>query len=323
LSANKVVWEASVDTDGIIKNPEAEKPQTWGFSFLVRTREGVNPEVKINLEAGYWVDRQWPRGNEIEVIELSTEWCKFQGMYPVKLRVLGLPKNFSSGVYLDKKLTGCLSEDALYKTSFLEGTSHLLEVDEYVPHQTGTEGTRYRCKENSLTIKTRGEPVFRYQPEYYLNILSIFGDPQGEGWYEAGTWARAKINKEEEEDYVFEGWSGDATGIRLESKPIYMNRPKTCIAEWKKEVDEDEVTPANYLNTKESPPVSESTSEESEESSREENLGMLKQPTQEEVSQKENCTETIYTNSKVEQRRDEITALLIGLCIILICISLN
>ena len=305
LTSEKVVWEASVDTDGIIDNPEAEKPQTWGFSFLVRTREGASPEVRVSLEIGYWFDWQWPRSNEIEVVKLATDWLKFRGRYPVKLRVLGLTGSFSTRLYLDKRLTGSLSEDSSYQRSFPHGSSHVFEVDRYVPDQAGREGMRYHSRQNSQTVRLGKELVFRYRPEYYLTVLSDFGEPEGEGWYEAGTQGKAKVKQRREGDYVFQGWSGDISGTELESKPIYMNRAKTAKAEWKREVVENEESPL-YL---EAP------------------------ATGKEETTKERSTERIYISSTVEhtfqditqvqQKEDEVPVWFIILCILVVCASLD
>jgi len=140
LSREEVIWEASIDTNGIISNPEAERPQSWGFSFLAKVKEGVSPEVRVDLEAGFWRDRQWPWPNEIEVVKLTTDWLKLVGSYPVKVKVLGLPKSLSSPLYLDKRFVGSLSEDSTYQDLFIQGSSHLLKVDSYVPSETGKEG---------------------------------------------------------------------------------------------------------------------------------------------------------------------------------------
>lgn len=307
LTSEKVLWEASVDTDGIIDNPEAEKLQTWGFSFLVRTKEGAGPEVRVSLEAGYWFDWQWPRSNEIEVVKLATDWLKFRGRYPVKLRVLGLAGSFSTRLYLGKRLTGSLSEDSSYESHFLHGSSHLFAVDRYVPDEAGREGARYHCKDNSHTVRLGEELVFRYRPQYYFTVLSDFGDPEGEGWYEAGAYAKAKVKQRKEKDYVFQCWSEDASGTELESKPIYMNRARTARAEWKREIVKGEKSPR-----------------------------LLERPAKEkerEETTKESRTERSDIGSKTEQKfeditpvrpkQDEVPVWLVMLCIVIICASLD
>ncbi len=307
LTSEKVLWKASIDTDGIIDNPEAEKSQTWGFSFVVRTKEGASPEVRVSLEAGYWFDWQWPRSNEIEVVKLATDWLKFRGRYPIKLRILGLAGSFSTRLYLDKRLTGSLSEDSSYQTSFPHGSSHLFEVDRFVPDEAGREGARYHCEDNSQTVRQRGELLFHYQLEHYLTILSDFGEAEGEGWYVAGDKAVAKLKQKRIGDYVFQGWSKDASGTGLESKPIYMNRAKIARAEWRKEI----------VKVEKSPPFLEHPAKER----------------QKEEPTKESRTERTDIGSKTEEKskedtptrekEDEILFWLVMLCIFAVCASLD
>ena len=307
LTSEKVLWEASVDTDGIIDNPEAEKPQMWGFGFVVKTKEGVDPEVKVSLEAGFWFDWQWPRSYEIEIVKLTTDWFRFRGRYPVRLRIVGVPEAFSSRLYLDKRFTGSLSVNITYQSRFLHGSSHVFEVDRYVPDEAGREGTRYHSKQNSQTARLGGELVFRYRPEYYLTVLSGFGEPEGEGWYEAGSEAKAKVKQRREGDYVFQGWSKDASGTELESKPIYMNRAKTARAEWEREI----------VKSEKSPPLLEHPAKEKER----------------EETTKESGTERSDIGSKTEQKsedgtptrekQDEVPVWLILLGFLLVCVSLD
>jgi len=315
LSKEKVIWEASVDTNGTFSNPEAEKVQSWSFSFLVKTKEGVSPEVKVDLEAGFWRDRQWPRSNEIEVVKLTTDWLKLVGSYPLKVKLLGLPKSLSSPLYLDKRLVGSLSEDSSYQDLFIQGSSHLLKVDSYVPDETGKEGVRYYSKDNSRIVRGGTELLFQYRPEYYLTVLSDFAETEGEGWYEAGSEAVAKVKEKRVGDYVFEGWSKDASGTELESKPIYMNKAKTAKGEWKKEAPSKESLNSEAVRNKESP--------------------LLEKPEvmDEKEPDKERYNQRIYISSKIEQKfenvtrvrekRNEVPVWLIILGIVLVCVSLD
>jgi len=315
LTKEKVIWEASVDTNGIISNPEAERPQSWGFSFLVKTEEGVSPKVRVDLEAGFWRDRQWPWPNEIEVVKLTTDWLKLVGSYPVKVKVLGLPKSLSSPLYLDKRFVGSLSEDSSYQDLFIQGSSHLLKVNSYVPSETGKEGMRYYSKESSQIVRGRRELLFHYRPEYYLTVLSDFAETEGEGWYEAGSEARAKVKEKKIGNYVFQGWSQDASGNELESKPIYMNKAKTAKAEWKKEAPSKESLNSEAVTNKESPLSEKAKVEDKEE------------PGEERYNQTINISSrTEYTSRNVtlvEKSEDKLPLLLIMLFIFVACVSLN
>jgi len=315
LSKEKVIWEASVDTDGIISNPEAERPQSWGFSFLVKTEGGVSPEVRVDLEGGFWRDRQWPWPNEIEVVKLTTDWLKLVGSYPVKVKLLGLPKSLSSPLYLDKRFVGSLSEDSSYQDLFIQGSSHLLKVDSYLPDETGKEGVRHYSEENSEIVKDGRELLFHYHPEYYLTVLSDFAETEGEGWYEAGSEARAKVKEKKIGNYVFQGWSKDATGNELESKSIYMNKAKTAKAEWEEEAPSKESMNSEEVTNKESP-----LSEEAKVIDEEE-------PGGERYNQRIYISSTTEYKSEnftlVEKSGDKSPLLLIMLFIFVACVSLN
>jgi hypothetical protein len=74
--------------------------------------------------------------------------------------------------------------------------------------------------------------------QYYLNVVSPYDTPTGQGWYYNGTTAFASLanglvdygNGTRE---VFTQWSGDATGTDYSnSNPIYMDQNKTAIANW-------------------------------------------------------------------------------------------
>jgi len=315
LSREEVIWEASVYTNGIISNPEAEKPQSWSFSFLVKTEEGVSPEVRVDLEGGFWRDRQWPWPNEIEVVKLTTGWLKLLGSYPVKVKVLGLPKSLSSPLYLDKRFVGSLSESSTYQDLFIQGSSHLLKVDSYVPSETGMEGVRYYSKENSQTVRGGREILFHYECEYYLTVLSDFAETEGEGWYEAGSEAVAEVKEKKIGGYVFQGWSEDASGSELESKPIYMNKAKTAKAEWKKEAPSKELLNSEVVTNEKSPLPEKAKVEDKEE------------PDKERYNQTINISSrTEYTSHNftlVEKSEDKLPLLLIMLFIFVACVSLN
>jgi parallel beta-helix repeat protein len=75
-------------------------------------------------------------------------------------------------------------------------------------------------------------------PPYSLTVNSLYDTPGGTGWYNNGTTAYATLSDGVVSggagiQYVFTGWSGDASGTGLTSNPIIMNGPKIAIANWK------------------------------------------------------------------------------------------
>jgi|GEM_PF-1542362 len=123
-----------------------------------------------------------------------------------------------------------------------EGSIHSLSVD-----AQRTEGGRryifkgWRGVSNSTSISVKAEPssyVAEYKIQYYLNVTSELGEVEGSGWYDAGSYARARLKTGRIEEfpwvYVFKGWEGDANGSELLSNPILMDGPKVVSAKWER-----------------------------------------------------------------------------------------
>jgi hypothetical protein len=84
------------------------------------------------------------------------------------------------------------------------------------------------------------ELVAVYKIQYLLKVVSDLGDPQGEGWYDAGSEATVSVDSPQPDTgllgslgarKVFEEWSGDLTsdsGTTI----IKMDGPKTVEAKW-------------------------------------------------------------------------------------------
>jgi hypothetical protein len=95
---------------------------------------------------------------------------------------------------------------------------------------SGTSGSI--LMNNSKTI------TFNWKTQYYLTVSSAHDTPSGEGWYDAGDTAYASLSDGTVSggvgtQYVFTGWSGDASGSGLTSDPIIMDYSKTATADWK------------------------------------------------------------------------------------------
>lgn len=80
--------------------------------------------------------------------------------------------------------------------------------------------------------------VFSLQLQYYLDVVSAYDTPAGQGWYGNGTTAFASLASGVV-DYGngtrrgFAQWSTDASGNNCtKSDPIYMNQNKTALAVW-------------------------------------------------------------------------------------------
>ena len=77
-----------------------------------------------------------------------------------------------------------------------------------------------------------------FVPLYLLTVNSAYDTPGGGGWYESGDTAHATLTDGTVSggtgiQFVFTGWSVDATGTGLTSDDILMDGPKTATANWK------------------------------------------------------------------------------------------
>ncbi|MCP8307244.1 MAG: hypothetical protein H3Z53_03685 [archaeon] len=91
---------------------------------------------------------------------------------------------------------------------------------------------------HSVTMNKPITETAQWRTRYYLTVTSARDTPSGAGWYDSGATAHATLTNGivsggTGTQYVFTGWSGDASGTGLTSNPITMNRPKTVTANWK------------------------------------------------------------------------------------------
>jgi uncharacterized repeat protein (TIGR02543 family) len=81
--------------------------------------------------------------------------------------------------------------------------------------------------------------TFNWGTQYYLTVDNGgYGTAGGAGWYDANTNAQATITPltvpgSAGTQYVFNGWSGDASGAGSPSDNILMDASKTATATWK------------------------------------------------------------------------------------------
>jgi subtilisin family serine protease len=91
---------------------------------------------------------------------------------------------------------------------------------------------------NSIIMDSAKTATANWVTQYYLILSSDHGTVGYEGWYDSGTSAYAIVDPltvvgTAGTQYVFTGWSGDASGAASTSNAIVMNAPKTAIANWK------------------------------------------------------------------------------------------
>jgi hypothetical protein len=87
---------------------------------------------------------------------------------------------------------------------------------------------------DSRAISSGGTYIANYTTRYYLTVESDYGQPEGEGWYIAGSMATISVASSEGAiiRQVFIGWSGDCSATTA-SASVIMDVPRTVVANWK------------------------------------------------------------------------------------------
>ncbi len=106
---------------------------------------------------------------------------------------------------------------------------------------TGAGTGSYSGTNNPASITVNG-PITEaasWTHQYYLTIISSYGTPSGEDWYDSGSTAYVNLDIDTVDHgngtrRLFISWSGDASGTNYAlSDPILMDGPKTAISIWK------------------------------------------------------------------------------------------
>ncbi|RSN68724.1 hypothetical protein D9Q81_05235 [Candidatus Korarchaeum cryptofilum] len=223
------------------------KPERANLSLEVVSPDGARRNLTLIVEngnfsrslllnvSGTWRFRALWSGNK-DFSGSSSDWIDVEvAKGPLKVSVRTDPPGLT--VYVDGKAYPGGGD-----FEWEEGSIHSLSADA----QRTEDGRRYifrgwRGMSNSTSISVRAEPssyVAEYRVQYYLNVTSELGEAEGSGWYDAGSYARAKLKTDKIEEfpwiYVFKGWGGDANGSSLISDPILMDKPKVALAKWER-----------------------------------------------------------------------------------------
>jgi hypothetical protein len=125
----------------------------------------------------------------------------------------------------------------------LEG-QHTIEVPAQVDLGAGARASFEKWSDGvatnlrQLNIQDDLDLTAVYKKQYLLNFVSNEGNPQGEGWYDAGSQATISVTSPQPDSLgalggrlVFEGWTGDVT-TDSPTATVTMNGPKTVKPEW-------------------------------------------------------------------------------------------
>jgi len=85
-----------------------------------------------------------------------------------------------------------------------------------------------------------GSITANYKIQYFLEVISSYGNTTGSGWYDSNEIVYATIdnliiNDSENIRYVFSGWTEDGSGTTMTSDPIILNKSLLAVASWQKQ----------------------------------------------------------------------------------------
>lgn len=126
------------------------------------------------------------------------------------------------------------------------GSTHTLRVDTMIEGESGvryvfiqwSDGSKDTSRSITATESTNLAATFKTQ--YELKVISYLGDPQGSGWYDAGSTATFSVTSPQPETglfgllggkTVFQAWTGDSQAD-TSTADIVMESPKTVQAQW-------------------------------------------------------------------------------------------
>jgi hypothetical protein len=127
------------------------------------------------------------------------------------------------------------------------GSTHMLHVDAMT---AGGSGVRYvfiqwsdgsnDTSRNITVTESTTVPAATFKTQYELNVTSDLGNPQGSGWYDAGTTATFSVTSPQLETglfgslggkMVFQAWTGNSTASTATAN-LLMDNPKIVEAQW-------------------------------------------------------------------------------------------
>ena len=212
-------------------------------ALMLQYRPGLTPEeVRSVLIAGADLDAF------TQLIDPSTGsnewgWGKTDartatGLFRVCSTLLSLPAAFSVNLIVDGVPHASVRGGQFLTLRFFVGSSHIFEV---VNSSFTANSTRYVIAADRAIFTSNGvfEPTVRVQ--YMLSLKSLLSETQGEGWYDAGSYASFAVSANETSrglahllgiTFSFDYWV-DERGNRVYSGRILMDSPHTLRAVWR------------------------------------------------------------------------------------------
>jgi hypothetical protein len=204
---------AGLDIDVYVVTPNAER---WSFDYWGGDTMGSDFSMSdpITMDQPMWAIAEWMQQFYLTVTSpYGTPWG--EGWY----------NNDGETTYagLDIGMVVVVPMEERYAFQYWTGDA---------------SGTDYSMS-NPITMDSPKTAEAIWQHQYYLDVQSPYGTTSGSGWHEEMTAVPAGLDTDtyvvtpSAERYIFNQWSGDASGTDYStSDPILMDGPKTAVAQW-------------------------------------------------------------------------------------------
>lgn len=155
--------------------------------------------------------------------------------YSVTIHIRGFSSELQTNIVVDGEKPGEISGNSSKEYTFPLGSTHVIEVDEYVEKE---EGARYYCKSRRAEFSEEGSYVFNYIDEYFVTISvePPITSIAGSGWYPTGSTinliAPTPIEGTSGTQYRFSRWQFDSSSLTEKTIKIDVDKPHNIFARY-------------------------------------------------------------------------------------------
>jgi hypothetical protein len=160
-------------------------------------------------------------------------------LFRVNIYTGNLPETLSTKLWIDGVYNATLQGRSRLVLVFPKTDPvHIITVEEIVPYASGI---RWFCQDYEWPTRGRSEyHKFNYYQQFYLDIQTEYANPVGSGWYREGTYVRPAVDQTifdwgNHTRAIFDHWSGDAKGTGSPAITLRMDKPKTAVANWRRQ----------------------------------------------------------------------------------------
>ena len=268
-----VKWEGDASGEGVVSDPILmDRPKTaiadWKTQYTLHISSdpvGIFPPVTLWLDEGSLADYsalEATVGNNTRYVFVG--WASdYTGMSAQLSLTMDGPRSVAARYTPQYFLTLIFNPPEIELNPDIQGLQHICSNGTWcdagqiirlgpVPTDFGNDTTRLRLlmwnidgltqQGQSIEIQMSGPHTIEltYGKEYYVNVTSQYGQPNGGGWYPSGQEARFSVTYQGSDfpvRHIFAGWeSAPPTKIMLldgTSGSVTVDRPYVMKAVWK------------------------------------------------------------------------------------------